>query len=247
MERLKRMKEGIGFIAALDQSGGSTPKALKLYGVDEKEYSSEEEMFDLVHKMRTRIIKSPAFTKEYILAAILFENTMDRMIDDKYTADYLWDVKGILPILKVDKGLMPIENGVSLMKPIDNLDDLLNRALKRNIFGTKMRSVIKEANEKGIEDIVNQQFEIGIKIASKGLIPILEPEVNINIPDKKEAEVILKEKLLKRLNELPVGINVIFKLSIPSEDNFYKEIIEHKKPEYIRQILQKLMEKEVER
>lgn len=229
MERLKRMKEGIGFIAALDQSGGSTPKALKLYGVDEKEYSSEEEMFDLVHKMRTRIIKSPAFTKEYILAAILFENTMDRMIDDKYTADYLWDVKGILPILKVDKGLMPIENGVSLMKPIDNLDDLLNRALKRNIFGTKMRSVIKEANEKGIEDIVNQQFEIGIKIASKGLIPILEPEVDINIPDKKEAEVILKEKLLKRLNELPVGINVIFKLSIPSEDNFYKEIIEHKK------------------
>ncbi len=229
MERLKRMKEGIGFIAALDQSGGSTPKALKLYGVDEKEYSSEEEMFDLVHKMRTRIIKSPAFTKEYILAAILFENTMDRMIDDKYTADYLWDVKGILPILKVDKGLMPIENGVSLMKPIENLDDLLNRALKRNIFGTKMRSVIKEANEKGIEDIVNQQFEIGIKIASKGLIPILEPEVDINIPDKKEAEVILKEKLLKRLNELPVGINVIFKLSIPSEDNFYKEIIEHKK------------------
>lgn len=229
MERLKRMKEGIGFIAALDQSGGSTPKALKLYGVDEKEYSSEEEMFDLVHKMRTRIIKSPAFTKEYILAAILFENTMDRMIDDKYTADYLWDVKGILPILKVDKGLMPIENGVSLMKPIENLDDLLNRTLKRNIFGTKMRSVIKEANEKGIEDIVNQQFEIGIKIASKGLIPILEPEVDINIPDKKEAEVILKEKLLKRLNELPVGINVIFKLSIPSEDNFYKEIIEHKK------------------
>lgn len=229
MERLKRMKEGIGFIAALDQSGGSTPKALKLYGVDEKEYSSEGEMFDLVHKMRTRIIKSPAFTKENILAAILFENTMDRMIDDKYTADYLWDVKGILPILKVDKGLMPIENGVSLMKPIDNLDDLLNRALKRNIFGTKMRSVIKEANEKGIEDIVNQQFEIGIKIASKGLIPILEPEVDINIPDKKEAEVILKEKLLKRLNELPVGINVIFKLSIPSEDNFYKEIIEHKK------------------
>ncbi|NLC96294.1 MAG: fructose bisphosphate aldolase [Erysipelotrichaceae bacterium] len=227
MEKIKKMREEPGFIAALDQSGGSTPKALKLYGINEDSYSNDEEMFNLVHKMRTRIIKSPAFTKEHILAAILFENTMDRMIDDKYSADYLWDVKEILPILKVDKGLMPLENGVSLMKPIDNLDDLLERAKNRNIFGTKMRSVIKEANEKGIADIVDQQFEIGLKIYEKGLIPILEPEVDINIPDKEEAEIILKEKILEKLNSLD-NVNLMFKLTIPSIDNFYEEIINNK-------------------
>ena len=184
-KQLEKMKNGKGFIAALDQSGGSTPKALRLYGVEETAYSNDEEMFTLVHEMRTRIIKSPSFTSDRVLAAILFENTMDRKIDDKFTADYLWDVKGIIPILKVDKGLMDLEGGVQLMKPIPGLDKLLARARdERHIFGTKMRSVIKEAAEEGIKKIVDQQFEIGLQIAAAGLVPILEPEVDIHCPDK---------------------------------------------------------------
>ena len=176
-KQLEKMKNGKGFIAALDQSGGSTPKALRLYGVEESAYSNDEEMFTLVHEMRTRIIKSPSFTSDRVLAAILFENTMDRKIDDKFTADYLWDVKGIIPILKVDKGLMDLDGGVQLMKPIPGLDKLLARARdERHIFGTKMRSVIKEAAEEGIKKIVDQQFEIGLQIAADGLVPILEPE-----------------------------------------------------------------------
>ena len=174
-DQLKRMSEGKGFIAALDQSGGSTPKALKNYGINEDRYSTDEEMFNLVHEMRTRIITSPSFTSQHILAAILFENTMERRIDDRLTADYLWEVKGIIPILKVDKGLAEEEDGVRPMKPIPGLDDLLARAKERHIFGTKMRSVIKKANPEGIKKIIDQQFEIGLKIAQAGLVPILEP------------------------------------------------------------------------
>ena len=187
-DQLKRMSEGKGFIAALDQSGGSTPKALKNYGINEDRYSTDEEMFNLVHEMRTRIITSPSFTSQHILAAILFENTMERRIDDRLTADYLWEVKGIIPILKVDKGLAEEEDGVRPMKPIPGLDDLLARAKERHIFGTKMRSVIKKANPEGIKKIIGQQFEIGLKIAQAGLVPILEPEIDIYSPDKAECE-----------------------------------------------------------
>ena len=185
-EQLNRMTSGKGFIAALDQSGGSTPKALKAYGVDESAYSNDEEMFTRVHEMRTRIIKSPSFTKEQILAAILFENTMDRKIDDLYTADYLWEKKGIVPILKVDKGLAAEKDGVQLMKPIDGLSALLDRAVERHIFGTKMRSVIKEANKEGIKAVIEQQFAVGKEIIAKGLVPILEPEVDIHCAKKEE-------------------------------------------------------------
>jgi fructose-bisphosphate aldolase class I len=198
--KFERMKNDKGFIAALDQSGGSTPKALASYGIPKDTYNSDDEMFQLVHEMRTRIIKSPAFTKDRILAAILFEKTMDMKIDDIYSADFLWDNKGILPILKVDKGLMDLENGVQLMKPIPGLEDLLSRAKERHIFGTKMRSVIKENNKVGIKAIVAQQFEIGLKIFSADFIPILEPEVDINAPDKKEIEQTLKEEILSQLN-----------------------------------------------
>ena len=187
-----RMHTGKGFIAALDQSGGSTPKALRLYGIAEDAYHSDEEMFDLVHEMRTRIMTCPSFTSEHILAAILFENTMDRKVEGEFTADYLWRQKGILPILKVDKGLAPLENGVQLMKPIPQLDELLARAKERNIFGTKMRSVIKDCNKEGIAAIVDQQFEIGKKICAAGFVPILEPEVDIHAVDKAECEAVLK-------------------------------------------------------
>lgn len=226
-EQLNRMHTGKGFVAALDQSGGSTPKALLQYGVEENEYSNDEEMFAKVHEMRTRIITSPSFTSKHILAAILFENTMDREIEGKLTADYLWDVKGIVPILKVDKGLADLEHGVQLMKPITGLDVLLKRAVDRNIFGTKMRSVIKEANEEGIKAIVRQQFELGKQIADAGLVPILEPEVDIHIPDKKEAEVILKREIFKQLELLDKDTKLMFKLSIPSEDDFYAELMEY--------------------
>ncbi|MDF9824739.1 fructose-bisphosphate aldolase class I [Breznakia sp. PF5-3] len=231
-EQLNRMHTGKGFIAALDQSGGSTPKALAQYGIAKDAYTNDEEMFSLVHQMRTRIIKSPAFTSRHILAAILFENTMDREIDGKLTADYLWDVKGIIPILKVDKGLEELEYGVQVMKPISNLDELLEKAKARNIFGTKMRSVIKEANREGIKKIVRQQFEIGKQIADFGLVPILEPEVDIHIPDKKEAEIILKEEIFKQLELLDKKIKIMFKLSIPSEPDFYAELMEY--PHVIR-------------
>ncbi|MDI3537313.1 MAG: fructose bisphosphate aldolase [Eubacteriaceae bacterium] len=225
--KFERMKNDKGFIAALDQSGGSTPKALASYGIPKDTYNSDDEMFQLVHEMRTRIIKSPAFTKDRILAAILFEKTMDMKIDDVYSADFLWDNKGILPILKVDKGLMDLENGVQLMKPIPGLEDLLSRAKERHIFGTKMRSVIKENNKVGIKAIVAQQFEIGLKIFSADFIPILEPEVDINAPDKKEIEQTLKEEILSQLNKLDKNITLMFKLTIPDSDNFYAEIIEH--------------------
>lgn len=227
-EQLERMTNGKGFIAALDQSGGSTPKALRLYGIVEDSYHGDDEMFDLVHAMRTRIIKSPAFTSEYILGAILFEKTMDRTIDDVYTADYLWEKKGILPILKVDKGLAEEKDGVQLMKPIPDLDGLLKRASDRHIFGTKMRSVIQSANAAGIKQIVDQQFKVGLQIAAAGFVPILEPEVNIKSADKAECEKMLKAEILARLNTLDDDVRLMFKLSLPSENGFYSDVIADK-------------------
>lgn len=221
------MKNGKGFIAALDQSGGSTPKALKTYGVPEDAYQTEEQMFDLVHEMRTRIIKSPAFDGKKIIGAILFEQTMDREIDGKLTGDYLWEEKGIVPFLKVDKGLAAEENEVQLMKPIDGLDELLKRAVKNHIYGTKMRSVIKEANVEGIKAVIDQQFEIGQQIFDAGLIPIIEPEVDINSQTKAEAESIMKEEILKHLDALTGDTKVMLKVTIPTVDNFYKELIDH--------------------
>ena len=225
-EQLVRMHTGKGFIAALDQSGGSTPKALKLYGIDESQYHNDDEMFDLVHEMRTRIMTSPAFTSEHILAAILFENTMDRKVDGEYTADYLWLKKGILPILKVDKGLAELAHGVQLMKPIPDLDDLLKRAKERHIFGTKMRSVIKQADEEGIKAIVDQQFEVGLRIYAAGFVPILEPEVDIFAADKEKSEAILKREIKRHLSLLEDDVRVMFKLSIPSADGFYADLME---------------------
>lgn len=224
-DQLNRMHSGKGFIAALDQSGGSTPKALSQYGVQESSYSNDEEMYTLVHEMRTRIIKSPAFKSDYILGAILFENTMDRKIDGQWTADYLWEKKNIVPFLKVDKGLTDLASGVQLMKPIPNLDDLLTRAVERNIFGTKMRSVIKEANPDGIRDIVEQQFRVGSQIFNKGLIPIIEPEIDIYSSDKEKSEAILKQEIIKQLNSLDKEVKVMLKLSIPTVNDFYKELI----------------------
>lgn len=224
-KQLDRMKNGKGFIAALDQSGGSTPKALKAYGVEASAYHNDAEMFDLVHQMRTRIIKSSAFTSQKILAAILFENTMDRKIDDLYTADYLWEKKGIVPILKVDKGLAAEADGVQLMKPIPNLADLLDRANVRHIFGTKMRSVIHQANEKGIQAIIDQQFAIGKEIIAKGLVPILEPEVDIHCPEKAKAEDIMKREILAHLQDLPAGDKIMLKVTIPTEDNLYEDVM----------------------
>lgn len=228
-KQLDIMKNKKGFIAALDQSGGSTPKALKAYGINEDGYKNEDEMFTLVHDMRTRIIKSPAFNSDKILGAILFEQTMDREIDGKYTADYLWEEKGVVPFLKVDKGLEELENGVQLMKPIDNLDETLKRANERHIFGTKMRSVIQEANTTGIKEVIDQQFEVGQKIFDAGLIPILEPEVDINSPTKAEAEAIMKEEILKHLDELKGDTLVMLKVTIPTEDDFYRELIDHER------------------
>ena len=223
--QLNRMHSGKGFIAALDQSGGSTPKALSQYGVEESSYTNEEEMYTLVHEMRTRIIKSPAFDSKYILGAILFENTMDRKIDEQYSADYLWEKKNIVPFLKVDKGLADLANGVQLMKPISGLDELLTRAVERNVFGTKMRSVIKEANTTGIRQIVEQQFAVGLQIFEKGLIPIIEPEVDIYSADKEKSEEILKGEILKQLSILDKDVKVMLKLSIPTVNDFYKELI----------------------
>ncbi len=225
LEQLNRMNSGKGFIAALDQSGGSTPKALSQYGVEESSYTNDEEMYTLVHEMRTRIIKSPAFDSQYILGAILFENTMDRKIDGIWTADYLWGKKNIVPFLKVDKGLADLANGVQLMKPISNLDELLDRAVERNVFGTKMRSVIKEANAIGIREIVEQQFQVGKQIFAKGLIPIIEPEVDIYSADKEKSEEILKEEIIKQLNKLDKEVKVMLKLSIPTVNDFYSELI----------------------
>ena len=226
-EKLEKMRNGKGFIAALDQSGGSTPKALKLYGIDENEYSNDAEMFDLIHKMRTRIIKSPAFNDTKILGAILFEQTMDRKIDGKYTADFLWEEKGVLPFLKVDKGLEELEDGVQTMKPMPELDELLKRANERHIFGTKMRSVIKKASQTGIEKVVNQQFEVANKIIAAGLVPIIEPEVDIHNTDKAECETILKNEIKKHLDKLPETSNVMLKVTLPTVENFYEDLTRH--------------------
>ena len=227
-EQLEQMRSSKGFVAALDQSGGSTPKALKLYGVNEDEDNGEEEMFDLIHQMRTRIIKSAAFNSEKIIGAILFEQTMDRKIDNKFTADYLWEEKHIVPFLKVDKGLEELDlDGVQLMKPISNLADLLRRANVRHIFGTKMRSVIKKASPEGIERVVAQQFEVAYQIIEAGLVPIIEPEVDINIPDKSRAEAILADELRKHLDRLPETHNVMLKVTLPTINNLYKEFTKH--------------------
>ena len=234
MLQFERMKNDNGFIAALDQSGGSTPKALASYGIPKEAYADEAEMFKLVHEMRSRIMKSPAFTRDRILGAILFEKTMDLKVDDKYSADYLWETKGILPIFKVDKGLVDLENGVQLMKPIPDLDALLDRAKERHIFGTKMRSVIKEANKTGIKAIVDQQFEVGKAIAKAGFVPILEPEVDIHIPNKAEAEALLKQEILEHLKTLEPDTQIMFKLTIPEVDNCYQEIMQS--PNVVRMV-----------
>jgi len=216
-----------GFIAALDQSGGSTPKALKLYGIPETAYSGDAQMMDLIHAMRTRIITSPSFNGDRILAAILFENTMDREIKGRPTAEYLWEVKQVVPILKVDKGLEAEANGVQLMKPMPDLDKLLARAKAKGIFGTKMRSVIKQANPAGIKAVVDQQFEVGRQIVAAGLVPIIEPEVDIKCPDKAAAEDLLKAAIMGQLNQLSEGQLVMLKLTIPTKDNLYADCIAH--------------------
>jgi fructose-bisphosphate aldolase class I len=216
-----------GFIAALDQSGGSTPKALKLYGIAESAYSGDAQMMDLIHAMRTRIITSPSFNGDRILAAILFENTMDREIQGRPTAEYLWEVKKVVPILKVDKGLQDEANGTQLMKPMPGLDTLLARAKAKGIFGTKMRSVIKQANPAGIKANVAQQFEVAKQIIAAGLVPIIEPEVDIKCPDKAGAEDLLKAELMAQLDKLPDGQLVMLKLTIPTKDNLYADCIKH--------------------
>jgi fructose-bisphosphate aldolase class I len=226
-QQLEKIKTADGFIAALDQSGGSTPKALGLYGVEENEYSGDEEMFAKVHEMRTRIITSPSFSGNRILGAILFENTMDREIGGKGSAQYLWHDENVVPFLKVDKGLADEANGVQVMKPIPGLDALLDRAKQNDVFGTKMRSVIKMANPEGVKAVVDQQFEIGRQICAKGLVPIIEPEVDINSSQKAEAEGLLKAAILGQLNSLGTDEKVMLKLTLPETDNFYKECIDH--------------------
>ncbi len=226
-EQLNRMKNDKGFIAALDQSGGSTPKALAAYGVAETEYSNEKEMFDMVHAMRTRIMTADAFNSDNILGAILFEQTMEREVEGMPTADFLWEKKHILPFLKIDKGLAELKDGVQMMKPNPTLDEILKRANEKHIFGTKMRSVIKEANAEGIKAVVKQQFETAIQIANAGLVPIIEPEVDIKSPQKLECEEILKKELRENLEKLPEGVKVMFKLSLPTKENFYEEFTTH--------------------
>lgn len=228
-EQTSKIQAGNGFIAALDQSGGSTPKALRLYGVEEDAYNGDEEMFDKVHEMRTRIVTSPAFTGEKVIGAILFEMTMDRDFAGKPAATYLWEDKGVVPFLKVDKGLADEDGGVQVMKPIPNLDDLLKRAADKGIFGTKMRSVIKSANGVGIKTVVAQQFDIGKQIIDAGLMPIIEPEVDINAADKAECETMLKAEILAQLDALEDGKQVMLKLTLPSVDGFYDELVAHDK------------------
>src|SRR5215467_6032881 len=228
-QQLQKMKSHPGFIAALDQSGGSTPKALSLYGIKEGAWSSEDEMFALVHQMRTRMITSRSFNGERIIGAILFENTMDRDIHGQPTANYLWNVKAVVPFLKVDNGLDAEKDGVQLMKPIPGLAALLEKAKSKRIFGTKMRSVIKHANAAGIKDIVNQQFELADQIIAGGLMPIVEPEADIHCPEKAKAEGFLKAAILEKLNQLPLGQMVMLKLTLPEQDNFYAEFVKHPK------------------
>jgi fructose-bisphosphate aldolase class I len=224
-----RMTSGKGFIAALDQSGGSTPKALRLYGIEDNAYSSEKEMFDLIHQMRSRIITSPAFTGDRVLAAILFEQTMDREIEGEPSTTYLWEKKGVAPILKIDKGLAEASDEVQLMKPIPGLDELLERAVRKGVFGTKERSVIGGANVEGIAAVVAQQFEVARQVLTHGLVPILEPEVTISIADKAQAEDTLRDEITKQLETVPDGQRVMLKLSLPSEVNHYRPLVEHPK------------------
>jgi len=227
-QQVQKIRTENGFIAALDQSGGSTPKALRQYGLQEDAWSNDEEMFKLVHDMRTRIITSPAFNGKRLIGAILFENTMDRSIAGKPTAEYLWSVKNVVPFLKVDKGLADEQDGVQLMKPISGLDALLKRAKAKGIFGTKMRSVIKQAQAKGIKAVVRQQFDVGRQIIAAGLVPIIEPEVDIKCPQKAEAEDLLKAALLEELDRLGPGQLVMLKLTLPEKDNLYRDCIKHK-------------------
>ncbi|SHG78039.1 fructose-bisphosphate aldolase [Cognatiyoonia sediminum] len=226
-EQLDQIKSGNGFIAALDQSGGSTPKALRLYGVEEDAYSNDAEMFDLIHQMRSRIINAPSFTGEKVVGAILFEMTMDRMIGDKPSAQALWDENGVVPFLKVDKGLEDIKDGVQMMKPIDGLDDTLGRAVNAGMFGTKMRSVISEANAEGIAANVEQQFEIAKQIAGHGLVAIVEPEVTISIDDKAEAENLLLAELSKQLDAWDDDVPVMLKLTLPEVAGHYQPCVDH--------------------
>ena len=228
-EMAEKFRSGKGFIAALDQSGGSTPKALKLYGIEENEYSGDEQMFDLVHQMRSRIITNSAFNGDRVLAAILFEGTMDRDIEGVGTAEYLWKTKNIVPVVKVDKGLADEENGAQVMKPMPELDALLSRARDKGVFGTKMRSVIKDNNDAGIAAVVDQQFEVGMQILDAGLVPIIEPEVDIHSATKAAIEETLRDKLAAWLDRVPEGQQVVFKLSLPSHNDFYAPLIEHPK------------------
>jgi fructose-bisphosphate aldolase class I len=226
-EQLQKVKTSPGFIAALDQSGGSTPKALRLYGVQENTWSSDEEMFAIVHQMRTRIITSPAFNGDRIIGAILFENTMDREIEGQPTADYLWNVKRVVPFLKVDQGLAAEKDGVQLMKPMPMLAALLDKARAKRIFGTKMRSFIKRADEAGNKNIVIQQFEIAQQIISANLVPIIEPEIDIHCPEKAKAEQLLKAAIVEKVNELPDGQFIMLKLTLPEQNDFYAEFVKH--------------------
>jgi fructose-bisphosphate aldolase class I len=226
-DMLQKMRDGKGFIAALDQSGGSTPKALRLYGIEESEYSTEAEMFDLIHQMRARIITSPAFNGDRIVGAILFEMTMERQIEGMGTAEYLWTQKQVVPFLKVDKGLADEAEGVQMMKPIPGLDELLGRARDHGVFGTKMRSVIKLADPNGVAEVVGQQFEIGRQILDAGLVPIIEPEVDIHSPEKQAAEDLLKAAISMQLDALPEGQQVMLKLTLPSTDDFYLDFVNH--------------------
>ena len=231
-EQLDKVSQGKGFIAALDQSGGSTPKALKLYGIEESAYKGDAEMYDLVHAMRTRIVTSPSFDGRRVLGAILFEATMDRQIDGVDSAEYLWKHKQVVPFLKVDKGLANEADGVQLMKPMPELDALLARAAGKGVFGTKMRSVVNGANEKGIAAVLDQQFAVGQQILNAGLMPILEPEVSIGAADKEQAEALLKKGFIERLNALPSATKVMLKLTIPTVDGFYRELVAH--PQVVR-------------
>jgi fructose-bisphosphate aldolase class I len=226
-EQLEKVRNGSGFVAALDQSGGSTPKALQLYGIGADAYSNDDEMFDRMHEMRSRIIMSPAFTGDRVLGAILFEGTMDREIEGQGSAEYLWSAKGVVPFLKVDKGLADEADGAQVMKPMPGLDELLSRAVDKGVFGTKMRSVIKLADPAGVAAVVDQQFEVGRQILAAGLVPIIEPEVDIHSPQKAEAEALLKAAILAQLEELPGDQPVMLKLTLPETDGFYDELVAH--------------------
>ncbi len=228
-DQRKKVQHDDGFIAALDQSGGSTPKALKLYGIEDGSWSNDDEMFDLMHQMRSRIVTSKAFTGDRVLGAILFEQTMDREIEGKGSADYLWSVKGVVPFLKVDKGLADEADGAQVMKPMPGLDELLARAVGKGVFGTKMRSVIKLADPAGVDAVVDQQFDVARQILAADLMPIIEPEVDIHSPEKAEAEGLLKAALLRQLESLPDGQQVMFKVTLPEEDGFYSDLVDHPK------------------